>query len=290
MAPRKLRADPLHGFRRRAASAVGDPTVGRELLPDALDRVERNAQVHHAADVAQRQLEADQHHDFVRRHDLHQLRIAFHALDRQLQLEHVFPGVLHLLARTASVIRDTSRSSISVSGRRASGAGSLPPPSKPIDDRKQDRQVDVEDQVAFQRLGLEQIEAGRVFQAEDELAVGELIDAGELHLDDAAQQAGKGRAEIAAEPLVQRLQRPHLLLADALGPLEVVGRDLSRDGLMRLVGARRRPRRSGDIARRSIALSRLSTSAWLRTSSLMLHSVREGQSSGSQNATRLAFR
>ena len=41
-----------------------------------------------------------------------------------------------------------------------------------------------------------------------------------------AQQAGQRRAEIAAKAFVQRLQGPHLLLADALGPLEVVGRDL----------------------------------------------------------------
>ena len=50
----------------------------------------------------QRQLEADQHHDFVRRNDLHQLRIAFDAFDRQLQLEHVFPRSVHLLQRTSS--------------------------------------------------------------------------------------------------------------------------------------------------------------------------------------------
>ncbi len=57
----------------------------------------------------------------------------------------------------------------------------------------EDRRVDVEDQVAFQRLGLQQIEAGGVLQAEDELAVGELVDAGQLHLDDAAQQGRQHR-------------------------------------------------------------------------------------------------
>ena len=88
----------------------------------------------------------------------------------------------------------------------------------------------------FQRLGPQQVEAGRVFQAEDELAVGELIDAGELHFDDRPQQGREGRAEVAAKAFVQRLQGPHLLLADALGPLEVVGRDL-------LARPRRRPRR-----------------------------------------------
>ncbi len=77
-----------------------------------------------------------------------------------------------------------------------------------------------------ERLGGEQIEAGRVLQAEDEFAVGELIDAGELDFHDAAQQRGECRAEIATKAFVQRLQSAHLLLADALRPLEVVGRDL----------------------------------------------------------------
>ena len=38
-------------------------------------------------------------------------------------------------------------------------------------------------------VGVDQIEAGRILEAEDELAVGELIDAGELHFDDACAAA-----------------------------------------------------------------------------------------------------
>src|SRR5439155_26198260 len=95
-----------------------------------------------------------------------------------------------------------------------------------VDDRVQDRRVDIEYQIAFERLGPQQVEAGWVFQAEDKFAVGELIDAGQLDFDDGAQQRRQGRAEIPAEAFVQRLQSPHLLLADAFGPLEVVGRDL----------------------------------------------------------------
>ena len=56
--------------------------------------------------------------------------------------------------------------------------------------------------------------------------IGQLVDAGELHLDDASQQGGERGAEIAAETLVERLQGPHLLFADAFRPFEVVGGDL----------------------------------------------------------------
>ena len=94
-----------------------------------------------------------------------------------------------------------------------------------IDDRKEERQVDVENQLAFERGRVDQIEAGRILEAEYEFAVRELIDAGELQLDDGAKQCRKRGAEIAAKCLVHRLQRAHLLLADALGPLEIVGRD-----------------------------------------------------------------
>ena len=95
----------------------------------------------------------------------------------------------------------------------------------------------------FERLGLEQIEAGRVLEAEHELAVGELIDAGELHFDDAPQQGRERRAEIAAEAFVHRLQRPHLLLADALGPLEIVGRDFRARPCDAAAGGMAPPRR-----------------------------------------------
>ena len=64
-----------------------------------------------------------------------------------------------------------------------------------------------------------------ILQAEDELAVGQLIDAGELHLDDGPQHGRQAGGEIPPESLVQRLQGPHLLLADPLRPLEVVGSD-----------------------------------------------------------------
>ena len=97
------------------------------------------------------------------------------------------------------MIRDTSRSSISVSGRRTADRGLAAAAQQPIDDRIEDRQIDVENQLAFERRGVDQIEAGRIFEAEDEFAVGQLIDARELHLDDRPQQGRKRRAEIAAE-------------------------------------------------------------------------------------------
>src|SRR5205823_3076714 len=69
------------------------------------------------------------------------------------------------------------------------------------------------------------VETGGVFQAENELAIRKLIDTRELKLDDCSQQGRESRAEIATERLVHRLQRAHLLLADALRPLEIVGRN-----------------------------------------------------------------
>ena len=84
-------------------------------------------------------------------------------------------------------------------------------------------------------------------------------------------RADSAGAEVAAEPFVQRLQRPHLLLADALGTFEVVGRDLlarAADRRRRRRG-RSRPRPTARCLPAAIALSRLSTSAWLRTSPLI---------------------
>src|SRR5205823_15017065 len=72
----------------------------------------------------------------------------------------------------------------------------------------------------------QRVEAGGVLQREDKLAVGQLIEAGEFPLHEAAKQAGERRAGIAAEALVPRLESMHLLFAAALRPAKVVGGDL----------------------------------------------------------------
>src|SRR5207244_2535105 len=99
----------------------------------------------------------------------------------------VFPGVTQLLEKQVRDPRDEPQLDLC---QRTAGNRRWVAPSaeQPVDDRVEDRRVDIEDQVSFQRLGPQEIEAGRVLEAEDELAVGELIDAGELHLDDASQE------------------------------------------------------------------------------------------------------
>ena len=88
-------------------------------------------------------------------------------------------------------MRETRRNSISVRGRRAALADFPAAAEHAVDDGIQDRGIDVEDQIAFQRFGLEQVEARRIFQAEHEFAVSELIHAGEFYFDDGSQKCGK---------------------------------------------------------------------------------------------------
>ena len=86
-----------------------------------------------------------------------------------------------------------SRSSISVSGRRGERPGFLATPQQPIDDGIEDGRVDIQDQVAFQRIRPQRVETGRVLQAEDKLAVSELVDTRQLHFYDCTG-AGKSAA------------------------------------------------------------------------------------------------
>ena len=94
-------AELVDAFGRGRLAAVADPAVGRQLAADSLDRIERDAEVHNPAHVADGQLEADQDDHFVGRHDLNQLWIAFHPLYRQFEIEHVFPGVAQLVEEEA---------------------------------------------------------------------------------------------------------------------------------------------------------------------------------------------
>jgi hypothetical protein len=59
----------------------------------------------------------------------------------------------------------------------------------------------------------------------DELGVGHLLAGGDLDLDDGAEEAGEGGAEVPGEALVEGLEGAHLVLGDALGAFEVVGAD-----------------------------------------------------------------
>ena len=95
-APLELPADRLTRLRRGGSAAVTDPTVGGELPAETLDRVERNAEVHHPANIPECQLEADQDHDFIGRDNLNQLGVAFHAFDAERQCQNIVPGTLEL--------------------------------------------------------------------------------------------------------------------------------------------------------------------------------------------------
>src|SRR5690606_31066739 len=81
-------------------------------------------------------------------------------------------------------------------------------------------------ELAFERRGVEQIETGRVGQRVDELAVSELLNGRDADFDNGPQETREGGPEVAREPLVNRFQRPDLILAHALGALEVIVADL----------------------------------------------------------------
>ena len=66
------------------------------------------------------------------------------------------------------------------------------------------------------------------------------------------QQGRQGGAEIAAKPFVQGLQGPHLLLAHAFRPLEVVRRDL-----LAVLGAA-----AGGVSRRPASAAGAAASPW----------------------------
>ena len=104
------------------------------------------------------------------------------------------------------------------------------PPSsqETIEDRKNDRRIQIENDVAVEGVRLEQVETGRVLEAVDEFAVRQLVDADQFDFDDRPHQPRQIGAEFPAEAFVHRLKCPHLLYADALGTFEFVHADLRK--------------------------------------------------------------
>lgn len=100
-----------------------------------------------------------------------------------------------------------------------------------IDDGVDDEGADLEAHLPFEAVGTDEVETGRIGQGRDELGIRHLLARGDFGLDDRAEEAGEGRAEVSGEGLVQRLKHPHLVLGDALGAFEVVVLDLCRGGV-----------------------------------------------------------
>lgn len=155
------------------------------------------------------------------------MRIAFDLADTELQFCDVRPGVFESLNGQRGDPRDELEFDFCQRPVREIEAGCLLASSQqPVNDRKDDRRVEVEDQVAVEFVCLQQVEARRVFEAEDEFAVGELVDADQLDFDDGAKHAAESRAELSAEAFVQGLEGPHLLFADAFRAFEIVETEL----------------------------------------------------------------
>src|SRR3954470_4489570 len=140
----QLPADPLDVLRSSRFLAIANPTIRGEPCGNAFDRIERNAEVHHPARIADRQLEADKHDDFVRRHDLHELRIAFDVVDREIELKHVFPRMFHLFAEQIGDPRDEPKLDFS-EWPADNSSGVVAAAQKAIDDRKKEREIDIKD-------------------------------------------------------------------------------------------------------------------------------------------------
>src|SRR5690606_4660413 len=110
-------------------------------------------------------------------------RIALNPFDVQGEFDDVLPGVDHLLEKKVGDSRHQAEFDL---GERTPGGWTrvVASPQQPVDDGEEERGVDVEDELPLERLGIDEVEAGGILEAEDELAVGKLVDAGELDLDD----------------------------------------------------------------------------------------------------------
>ncbi len=97
-----------------------------------------------------------------------------------------------------------------------------------VENRVDDQRTDLEAELPVERLSGDQAEAGRVGQTAQKFRVGHLLSLFDANLDDRSQEPGKGRSEVSCEPFMERLKRAHLVLADSLGTLEVVGADFNR--------------------------------------------------------------
>ena len=96
------------------------------------------------------------------------------------------------------------------------------PTEQAVNNRVDNERADFQTKLSVQLLGPQEVKAGRVRQRVNELAVGELFDIRDGYFDNRAQVTRKRRAEIPAEPFVQRLEGPHLVFGNALGAFEIV--------------------------------------------------------------------
>ena len=116
-------------------------------------------------------------------------------------------------SQSPSAVAESFRSAIGIASQHT------------IDNRIGQRRSNVENPVAIERLGIEHVEATGVVEAEDELAVGQLIDAKHLDLDHGPQHARHRCTKTSGQRFMKRMHGPHLIFADPLGTLEIVRGD-----------------------------------------------------------------
>ena len=122
-------------------------------MSDSFDGVEGNTQVHHASHAAERDFETDQDDDFIGRNDLHELRVALDAFHGKLEFHYVGPGFFQLVQKEIRDARHETQFDLcqrpSFDGSRFRSAS-----QEAIDDREENLRVDIENQVAVERIGL----------------------------------------------------------------------------------------------------------------------------------------
>ena len=85
--------------------------------------------------------------------------------------------------------------------------------------------MNVENQVAFERVRSQDIETGWRLEAEQEFTVCQLVNARKLDIHHRPQHRRQRGAEVTSEILMQRLKRADLLFAHSFRTFEVVGCD-----------------------------------------------------------------
>ena len=116
--------------------------------------------------------------------------VAFHAFDTKRQFDHIFPRFVKFREEQPGHLIDESHFKLGQWPAKL-GTRFFPAPKQPVEQRKDDRRIDIEDDIAFKRCGPQYVEAGWILQAKYEFAVSHLVHTDQSDVHHASDQSRK---------------------------------------------------------------------------------------------------
>src|SRR5579883_2962061 len=192
-----------------------------EFLAQHLHHDGWDAYIHHSSAVADAHFQTDGNHSFVRRQNLKQLRLGLMAFDGEFQRRHGMPGPAEIVENDAEQAFEDALLDLRNFARHAR-AGLARPAQQHLQNWKDQRWIDLQQGAAVYRFHSQRDDAGGGREAARKFDKRKLLYANQIYSYIGAQIGRETRSKTSREVFMKQMDRPELVLSDAVRTAEVI--------------------------------------------------------------------